>query len=296
MTIGIGSGNTHHVDARTPWRRGRNVLIYLGLAVVALAVIVVAILWFVQRSMIYFPDTSEVPPADQVLVGGQDIVLTTSDGHELDAWFAPPAPEADDRDMAVLMAPGNGGNRESRAGLAQHMQDQGFAVLLLEYRGYSTNPGSPTEDGLSQDALAAVDELEAQGYQPGRTIYFGESIGTGVVAALLEEHSPAAVVLRSPFPELADVGRHHYPWAPVRTILRDNFPISDQIRETKVPVSVIRAEDDTVIPTLLSSGVAQAAPELVDEHVIEQADHNDPVMFGPEIAEVVARTADAVEE
>lgn len=60
--------------------------------------------------MIYFPDTSEVPPASDALVGGEEIVLNTSDGYALDAWFAPPAPEADDREMAVLMAPGNAGN------------------------------------------------------------------------------------------------------------------------------------------------------------------------------------------
>lgn len=296
MTIGIGSNATHHSDTPTPWRRRHKKLIYGGLALLAIVVIVLVVVWFVQRSMIYFPDTSEVPPAGDALAGGQEIVLNTSDGYALDAWFAPPAPDADDREMVVLMAPGNAGNRENRVTIAQHFQQEGFAVLLLDYRGYSTNPGSPTEDGLIRDGHAAADALEAQGYQPGQTIYFGESIGTGVVAALLEERSPAAVVLRSPFTELADVGRHHYPWFPVRTVLRDSFPVIEHIRETEVPVTVIGAEDDSVIPWQLSTQVAQAAPNLVEEQVIEQADHNDPVMFGPEIAEALSRTADAVED
>lgn len=294
MTIGIGSSSTWRVDAPTPWRRRHTKLIYGGLAVLAIAVVVTGILWSVQRSLIYFPDTSEVPPASDALVGGEDIVVTTSDGYELDAWFAPPAEQAEDRDMAVLMAPGNGGNRQSRAGLAEHMQEQGFAVLLLEYRGYSTNPGSPSEDGLILDGHAAVEALETQGYSPGQTIFFGESIGTGVVTALLEEHSPAAVVLRSPMTELAEVGREHYPWAPVRTILRDKYPVVDHIRDTQVPISVIRAQEDSVIPTQLSAAVAQAAPNLLEEHVMEEADHNDAAMFGPKIAQVVARTADAI--
>lgn len=169
-------------------------------------------------------------------------------------------------------------------------------MLLLEYRGYSTNPGSPTEEGLIRDGFAAVDALEAQGYQPDQTIYFGESIGSGVVAALIAERPPAVVVLRSPFTELADVGRHHYPWLPVRTVLRDNFSVIDQVRETEVPVTVIRAAEDSVIPAQLSAQVAQAAPNLVEEHIIDQADHNDPVMFGPDIAEAVTRAADAAQD
>ena len=252
-------------------------------------------MWAFQRSLIYFPDTSEVPSAADALPGGEDLTLTTSDGLDLGAWFAPASPESADLDLAVLMTPGNGGNRESRAGLARDLQEQGFAVLLLDYRGYSTNPGTPSEDGLIHDGLAAVEALETQGYPPERTIYFGESIGGGVIAALLTEHPPAAAVFRSPFTELADVGREHYPWLPVRTILRDEFPVARHVGETQVPISVIRAEHDSVVPAQLSADVAAAAPNLVEERIVEEADHNDPVMFGPEVAGVVARIADTLE-
>lgn len=251
-------------------------------------------MWSLQRSMIYFPDTAAVPAAADVLEGGQDLTLETSDGLELEAWFAPPAEDASDRDMAVLMAPGNGGNRAGRAGLAQHLQDRGFAVLLMEYRGYSTNPGRPRQDGLIRDGLAAVDALEAQGFAPEQTIYFGESVGGGVVAALMSERPPAAAVFRSPFTDLAEVGRHHYRWLPVGLLLRDRFPVTEHVRGTRVPISVIRARHDTVVPAELSAQVADAAPNLVEEHSIEDADHNDPVMFGPEIADAVARIAEEV--
>lgn len=263
-----------------------------GLALVGVMVVVILI-WSLQRSLIYFPDTTEVPPASEVLSDGQDITLSTSDGLDLEAWFAPPADQAEDREMAVLMAPGNGGNRLARAGLADSLQDQGFAVLLMDYRGYGNNPGRPSEDGLLRDGLAAVDALEAEGYPPESTIYFGESLGGGVVAALLDQRPPAAAALRSPFTELAEVGRHHYPWLPVRTILRDEFPVSAYLADSQVPVSVIRAEADSVVPAELSAEVAGAAGHLVEEKVIEGADHNDPVMFGTEIAEAVARLAEA---
>lgn len=277
----------------TPRRWPRRMLVTAGVLVAVIAIVGV-LMWSLQRSMIYFPDTSEVPAAADVLEGGQDLTLHTSDGLELEAWFAPPTEDAVDRDMAVLMAPGNGGNREGRAGLAQHLQDRGFSVLLMDYRGYSTNPGRPSENGLIRDGLAATDALEAQGFAPDQTIYFGESVGGGVVAALLSQRPPAAAVFRSPFTDLAEVGKRHYPWLPVGILLRDRFSVTEHVSRTQVPISVIRARQDTVVPAELSAQVAAAAPNLVEEHILDDADHNDPVMFGPEIAEAVARIADEV--
>ena len=271
----------------------RRMLVTAGVLVAVIAIVGV-LMWSLQRSMIYFPDTSEVPAAADVLEGGQDLTLHTSDGLELEAWFAPPTEDAVDRDMAVLMAPGNGGNREGRAGLAQHLQDRGFSVLLMDYRGYSRNPGRPSENGLIRDGLAATDALEAQGFAPDQTIYFGESVGGGVVAALLSQRPPAAAVFRSPFTDLAEVGKRHYPWLPVGILLRDRFSVTEHVSRTQVPISVIRARHDTVVPAELSAQVAAAAPNLVEEHILDDADHNDPVMFGPEIADAVARIADEV--
>ncbi|HEY4557016.1 MAG TPA: alpha/beta fold hydrolase [Enteractinococcus sp.] len=264
------------------------------LAVVLAGVaVVIGVFWALQRSLIYFPDTSSVPPANEALSGGQDVYLQTSDGLALEAWFAPPNPQVEDRQLAVLVAPGNAANRYNRVGLAEALQAQGFSVVLMDYRGYSTNPGRPSQEGLIRDGRAALEAHEQQGFPPERTIYFGESLGGGVVAALLTERPPAGVVFRSPFTELADVGRHHYPWLPVRTMLRDQFPVLEPVRETQVPVSVIRARYDSVVPTELSAQVADAAPNLVAEHIVD-ADHNDPQMHGAAVAQAVAELADVI--
>src|SRR5215217_1436940 len=158
--------------------------------------------------------------------------------------------------MAVLVAPGNGGNRLARRDLAAELSRRGLAVVLMDYRGYGGNPGSPSEDGLAKDAMAAALTLEELGYPAERTIYFGESLGTGVVSALQARRTPAGVVLRSPFPELADVGAHHYPWLPVRLLLRDRFPVVAHLRESEVPVTVVYGDRDSVVPTRLSERVA----------------------------------------
>ncbi len=259
-------------------------------AVVVLVGLVLAAVWGLQRQLIYFPDASDVPPAGEVLPGARDVALHTSDGLALGAWYLP-ADAASDTGMAVLMAPGNGGNRAGRTGLARLLADRGFSVLVMDYRGYGGNPGSPSEEGLAADADAAVQALATLGHPLDRTIYFGESLGTGVVAALQQRHRPAGVVLRSPFTELADVGRHHYPWLPVRTLLRDRFPVLDPLAASDVPVAVVYGDRDGVVPTELSARVADGVGSLAERVVLWGADHNDAVMFGPRVADAVVRLA-----
>ena len=246
-----------------------------------------------QRQLIYFPDSTTVPPAGHVFDGARDLTLHTSDGLALGAWFVPASPAAD-LQMAVLVAPGNGGNRSGRAGLATELSRRGLSVLLMDYRGYGGNTGSPSEDGLARDAMAAAVALEELGYPAERTIYFGESLGAGVVAALQARRPPAGVVLRSPFTELADVAAHHYPWLPVRQLLKDRFPVTSLLSVSEVPVSVVYGDRDSVVPTELSARVADEAGSLVERVVVRGADHNDEVMFGPVVADAVARLATTV--
>ena len=271
---------------------GRRLAISL-LVVLFLGGLVVAMLSALQRQLIYFPDPTPLPPAAAVIAGARDLTLRTADGLELGAWFVPAAGPSD-TGMAVLVAPGNGGNRAGRAELAEELSRRGLAVLLMDYRGYGGNPGDPSEEGLAADADTAAEALADLGYPAGRTLYFGESLGSGVVAALQARRPPAGVVLRSPFTELADVGSHHYPWLPVRALLRDRFPVVEHLAASEVPVTVIYGDRDSVVPSALSAEVADRAPSLADRVVLEGADHNDPVMFGPRVADAVARLASRV--
>lgn len=266
-------------------------LVTAAVTVVGLGGLLVGLMWAFQRSLIYFPDTSPVPRAADVIPGARDLTLITSDGLELGAWLIS-ADDVADREIAVLYAPGNGGNRAGRADIARQLAARGFTVLLLDYRGYGGNPGSPSEDGLARDAEAAVDALEAEGFHAERTLYVGESLGTGVVARLQTGRPPAGVLLRSPFTDFAAVGAHHYPLVPVRTLLRDRFPVVEHLRDSDVPVSVVYGTADSVVPSRLSVEVARTAGNLVDEVELPGVDHNDPEMFGPPVVDAVVRLAD----
>src|SRR4029450_6732318 len=145
----------------TPGRLRR--VAVLGLVTLCLVGLAVGMLTALQRQLVYFPDSTTVPPAGDVIEGASDITLRTSDGMALGAWFVPPNSASDIR-MAVLAAPGNGGNRLGRVGLAAELSRRGLAVVLMDYRGYGGNPGRPSEDGLAKDAMAAALTLEELGY------------------------------------------------------------------------------------------------------------------------------------
>ncbi|MDO5493249.1 MAG: alpha/beta hydrolase [Nesterenkonia sp.] len=266
-------------------------LIIVPSVIVGVGAVLVALLWFGQRSLVFQPDTSQVDSAEQVSDGGRDLTLDTEDGLELGAWLLPPDDDAD-RETAVLYAPGNAANRHNRVGIAEEMTARGFTVLLMDYRGYGGNPGSPTEEGLAHDAAAAAEALEEEGFAPERTLYFGESIGSGVVARLQSTHPPAGMLMRSPFPDFVEVAREHYGFLPVGTLLRDRFPVTEHVEDSSVPVSVLHGDADRVVPSELSAEVAEDTGELYEEILLEGVDHNDPEMFGAPVAEALEDLAD----
>ncbi len=252
----------------------------------------VALAWAFQRSLVFVPDSTPVGPAPDAVEGGRDLTYRTSDGVELGAWLLPADAEAD-RGIAVLYVPGNGGNREGRLGIARQLTDRGFTVMLMDYRGYGGNEGSPSEDGLARDAVAAVEALADEGFGPERTLYLGESIGTGVVARLQSTHPPAGVLLRSPFTDFTSVAREHYGW-PAGLLLRDEFPVLDHLAGSSVPVTVVHGTDDEIVPSASSARVAAGAGHLHEEVVLDGVGHNDAQMFGPPVADALSRLADRV--
>ena len=149
--------------------------------------------------------------------------------------------------------------------------------------GYGGNPGSPSERGLARDVRAARQFLlrETQ-VPPERLLYFGESLGAAVVTELATEHPPAGLVLRSPFVDLASVGAVHYPFLPVRALLRDRYPVAEQLRGIRVPTTVVYGSDDSIVPPAQSRAVADAAAQLHRLVEVPGADHNDPVLLDGE--------------
>ncbi len=260
----------------------------VALMILAVMVLIIGSAWLGQRRLIYFPDRASPTPPRAVT----EVMLHTGDGLDLRAWRL--SPDGPSRRFAVLLAPGNAGHRGYRLPLGRALAARGFTVLLLDYRGYGGNPGRPTEAGLALDARAARQHLLTEGFPPNRIVYVGESLGAAVVGELTTEHPPAGLLLRSPFTELAAVGAQHYPWLPVRRLLRDRYPLAELITRVTIPTTVVYGTADSVVAPQQSRAVARAAAGEVTVVAIPGADHNDPVLVEgiPVIDAVVALTGE----
>lgn len=252
------------------------------------AVVVLAALF--QRSMIYFPMSGVEDPA--LSLPGErveQVAFVTEDGVELEGWFV--SAHEPVAGSTVLVFNGNAGHRGYRAGMARALAGEGMSVLLFDYRGYGDNDGSPSEAGLRADARAALAHLLGRDdVDPERIVYLGESLGSAVALGLATENAPAALVLRSPFTSLADVGRHHYPFLPVRLLIRDRYRCVDLVERLRSPLLVIAGDEDRIVPPAFSRRLFDAAPEPKEWVVLEGVGHNDLEMLdGAEFIAAIER-------
>lgn len=257
-------------------------MVKIVLVVVVVVSLAVASVWFLQRRLIYLPDGDSPgpPPA-----GWDSVSFPTEDGLELGAWL-----RANGRDEPIIIVfPGNAGNRRDRTSLGTGLADRGYAVLLVDYRGYGGNPGSPSEEGLMLDARAALDFVRAQELDANGVVYFGESLGAGVAVGLAESSPPDALSLRSPFTSLPDAARANYPFLPIDRLLRDRYESLERAPGISAPVLVVAGDSDRTIPIEQSRQLSDAFGGQAEFVVIPGADHNDAALsHGPGMLDAVA--------
>jgi hypothetical protein len=123
-----------------------------------------------------------------------------------------------------------------------------------------------------------------------RIVYFGESLGTAVAVGLAAAHPPAALVLRSPFTSMTDLGRHHYPFLPVGLLLRDRFTSIDRMGRIPSPVLVIAGGHDRIVPIEYTRRVYDAITAPKTLVVLPDADHDDfALLAGDEMIAAIVR-------
>src|SRR5258708_1725719 len=128
-------------------------------------------------------------------LGAEDVWHSASDGVRIHAWWiaAPQAP------LVTLYLHGNAGNLTHRFLQIREITAAGSSVLMLDYRGYGKSEGSPTEQGLYEDADAAYQYLLDRGYRFSQIVVQGESLGTAVAVDLASRKECAGVVLEAAF-------------------------------------------------------------------------------------------------
>jgi uncharacterized protein len=250
-------------------RRMTNLLLLL-LALILIAYgVVVAFMYGMQRSLLYYPANRGLTPDAVGLAGVQVNRIATEDGESIVTWYSPPKPDS----PVIVYFHGNAGEIGDRAERFHYFAKRGFGVLFVSYRGFGGSTGSISEPGLVVDALTAYDWLVRQHVQPAQIAVIGESLGTGVALQLAEQRPVGAIALEAPYTSTADIGAAIYWWLPVRLLMADQFRSLDRIGDVRVPLLIIHGEEDALIPVSHGKALFAAANEPKRFVVVPQAGH-----------------------
>lgn len=211
---------------------------------------------------------------EQTTVLVQDATFSAADGTRLHGWYARhPQPVG----HAVLLH-GNAGNVTLMAdSLRMLNRRHNLAVLALDYRGYGKSEGTPSEQGLYQDARAARRWLAQQnGIAESDVILMGVSLGGAVAVDLAAADGCRGLVLASTFTSMPAVAQHHQPWLMPKLSLTTRFDSLEKIKSYRGPLLLAHGEADEVVPYEhgLELYAAAAGPKKLFTN--PGGKHNDP--------------------
>ncbi|WP_209424449.1 alpha/beta fold hydrolase [Pararhodobacter sp. SW119] len=241
----------------------------LILGAVAIYAVLIAVLALAQTALL-FPRWAMGPGPD-LPPGAERLEVARPDGVVLVGHRLRPAGGAEG--APVLL--GFGGNAWDGAAMARYLAQvfPEHEVVAFHYRGYGPSTGRPGAAALLADAVAIFDDLEA-----GRVVVVGFSIGAGPAAHLAGARPVAGLVLVTAFDSLTALAGAHYPWVPVRLLLRHRMAPAADLAGADLPVALITAARDSIVPAArteaLRAALRAGAPRLVFDETVA-AGHND---------------------
>lgn len=276
-------------------------LLYMLLRILALSYAGICIVMYLfQRHYVYYPAKAErdaelllatlyrLTPwlrADGELQGWSSAAPGTATGVKsaVSPAVAPgtPAAPVPQRQERWLVFHGNAGRALDRMYLVSLLRpkhgpisDQ-VQVFVFEYPGYGARPGTASEPTIMAAARAAVKGLLAQP-DDGPLYLLGESLGTGVACALAAEFPEqiAGVLLLTPYSNLPDVGRRHFPFLPVRWLMKERYASDAVLPKYPGPVAFVLAEKDEVVTFPSGKKLLDAYPGRKQAWIIQDAGHN----------------------
>jgi fermentation-respiration switch protein FrsA (DUF1100 family) len=253
----------------------------LIIAAVSALLIWTIVLMIFEEKFIYFPQKYPNGAYDQAqsIPNLRDCWIKTADSVTIHAWFAP----AESAKVTFVVSHGNAGNISHRYPLLRSLQKHGFNVLMYDYRGYGRSEGTPTEEGIYKDGLAAFDYAESlPEARTNRVVLWGTSLGGAVAIDVATHRHAAGLILESTFTSANDVARIAYPFLPVQFFMHTKLNSLEKIPTLALPILMMHGARDSIIPIGLSRRLFDAANEPKDFYEIPNADHNDTFFIGGE--------------
>jgi uncharacterized protein len=135
----------------------------------------------------------------------------------------------------------------------RRMQELGFSVLAVDYRGFGkSTPVLPSEASAYEDARAAWDWL-AKKYPDRPRYIFGHSLGGSIAINLASDVADeSGTIVEGTFTSIADVvSTTEWGWMPISLLITQRFDAIDKVGKIGSPLLVVHGgEDHLILPNL----------------------------------------------
>lgn len=217
-------------------------------------------LYLLQRNMLYFPQKAGS-------VSGAQALSFSSGKHQLSGWVVNPG-----QPRALIYYGGNAENIVSNLDFFQTVFTH-YSVYLVPYRGYGNNSGSPSEQGLYQDALALIDHI---GADHSSFSLLGRSLGSGVATYVASRREVDNLILVTPYDSIENVAKGAYWMFPISWLIKDRYASIERVQSINARTLIVAAEYDNIIPRARTDALINAFDSAQLKSVlIRGAGHND---------------------
>jgi uncharacterized protein len=243
-------------------------MLKLILAVAVVVLIALLLAGCVER-MFFYPDSARYTQPQQFGLQHEDVFITTADGSRLHGWWLPAKGSALG---SVLHLHGNAANVGNHLPLVAWLPGAGFDVLMLDYRGFGRSQGSPTLDGVVEDAAAALRYLRTRpGVDGNRLVVLGQSLGGATALRLLARDGEGVrlAVIEAAFASYRGIARdaalQSVVLAPLLPLALPGLPAARHdplvaLASLRVPLLLVHGTADEVIPFKHGEQLSAAAP------------------------------------
>ena len=229
---------------------------------------ITVVVYFFQRKLLYHPFSAQIT-GEGLIHNFETISFNTSDNLKLKGWFH----LKNSNKKTILFLHGNAGNLDNRIDKLNSLGNMDVNFLIIAWRGYSGNPGNPSEAGLYKDALGALKWLNEKGIPNDKIILYGESLGTAVATEVGQNDNFAGIILEAPFTSMVDMGKKTYPIFPVKFLLKDKYETKKKINNIKFPILIMHGKKDKIVPFYMGEKIYSLANEKKSKYFTENDDH-----------------------
>ena len=205
----------------------------------------------------------------------QDAEFAAVDGTKLHGWYVR---HAQPKGHALLLH-GNAGNVTLLAETLRLLNRRhNLAVLALDYRGFGKSEGTPSEQGLYQDARAARRWLaNKEGIAESDVILMGVSIGGAVAIDLASQDGARGLVVSNTFTSLPAAAQHRLPLVPMGLILSTRMNSLAKIKEYRGHLLISHGDADEIVPFAQGQALYDACPSTSKRlFTVPGGKHSDP--------------------